>query len=166
MESLTVDTSGIITGFVNNSSHADACVQVPPNFNITTTITDTTTTSATPDLYLTTATPINTATSTTSYTTSAAATRDAIPTTSTATTATATPNEDIVKLVEGHDVYIKFIELKDIMRFKNKPREMTRRLLLSIVGKENLKRMVVGARDLNPVPLNILDAVESNNYFY
>lgn len=75
-------------------------------------------------------------------------------------TKTTTPNEDMVELIDGSGIFLKYIELKDIFRFKNKSKEMIRRLLPSILGLEQLKHMTVTSIHQDPVAAGIINTVE------
>ncbi|XP_074101922.1 uncharacterized protein LOC141529319 [Cotesia typhae] len=75
-------------------------------------------------------------------------------------TSTSTGNRAMVALMEGRNVLIEYHKKKDVLRFINKPKEMTRRLLLSIIGREQLKRLTLTEIKLNPLLFGILSAVE------
>ncbi|XP_044598403.1 putative GPI-anchored protein pfl2 [Cotesia glomerata] len=75
-------------------------------------------------------------------------------------TSTSTGNRAMVALIEGSSVLIEYHKKKGVLRFTNKPKEMTRRLLLSIIGREQLKCLTLTEIKLNPLLFGILSAVE------
>ncbi|KAH0555294.1 hypothetical protein KQX54_017286, partial [Cotesia glomerata] len=62
-----------------------------------------------------------------------------------------TPNVKYVKLIEGSNVLVNSLDLEDIQKFRNKPKEITRRLLKSLLGDAKLKQMTLSSfhQDLN-----------------
>lgn len=123
-------------------------------------LTTTRRTSTTPDIGVVSAMDLTTKSSTlTTLSVAAAAPVNgdfAVPSTS-----TSTGNRAMVALMEGSNVLIEYHKKKDVLRFINKPKEITRRLLLSIIGREQLKRLTLTEMKLNPLLFGILSAVES-----
>ncbi|XP_074102209.1 uncharacterized protein LOC141529526 [Cotesia typhae] len=122
-------------------------------------LTTTRSTSTTPDIGVVSAMDLTTKSSTLATLSVAAAAPVngdfAVPSTS-----TSTGNQAMVALMEGSNVLIEYHKMKDVLRFINKPKEMTRRLLLSIIGREQLKRLTLTEIKLNPLLFGILSAVE------
>ncbi|KAH0562933.1 hypothetical protein KQX54_001754 [Cotesia glomerata] len=66
-------------------------------------------------------------------------------------------NDEVVELQPGSKIYVDALDLKDITdRFKNNPREATRRLLLQIIGREDLMKMTLkGRNEKEAIPNNV-----------
>ncbi|KAH0555393.1 hypothetical protein KQX54_018421 [Cotesia glomerata] len=94
------------------------------------------------------------------YTTASTST-DTTSTESTCPSNRPTVNQAMVELTEGSNVHIERLKLQDVLRFKNKPNEMTRRLLRSILGAERLKHLTLTEIHSNLELTNILNTIES-----
>ena len=73
--------------------------------------------------------------------------------------------QGFTKLIPTENVYDKNMVLLDILRFKNKPSEMVRRLMLATVGADKLINMSCKRKKRTVVPEHVRNAVYSKHQF-